>query len=261
MLVGLLLVSPTSMNATLAHKVSAAAHEALPHANPLSLAQMNKLATLALERHPRTAVEVGCGPGTFSIGLVKRSDIRVTAFEINPYFVIRARQSVAREQLVGEVAFLQEDAKTYAGEKVDLMICIGSSEAFGTPRQAISHATNLLQTNGTLVFGDLVWLSPPPQQFLDFLGAPEELYWSAECSSQVFATEDLVLHAELRASVESWEEYEGAILTGRLALANTLSVDEGHALRERAHGWFHEYKARGQHCLGFAAYVATRRGG
>ena len=249
------------MNATLAQRVSAAAHEALPHANPLSLDQMNTLVTLALERHPRTAVEVGCGPGTFSIGLVKRSDIRVTAFEINPYFVIRARQSVADEQIVGEVAFLQEDAKTYAGDKVDLVICIGSSEAFGTPRQALSHATSLLKANGTLVFADLVWVSPPPQQFLDFLGAPEELYWSADSSSQVFATEDLVLHAELRASVESWEEYERAILAGRLALANTLSVDEGHALRESAHGWFHEYTARGQHCLGFAAYVATRRGG
>ena len=115
------------------------------------------------------------------------------------------------------------------------------------------------KSRGTLVFADLVWSAPPPRSFLEFLGVEEMLYWPAEQAAGILAREGLEPGAELRASPAAWDDYERAILAGRLAAADSLDAEDGNALRERAHRWFREYEAHGRHCLGFAAYVAVRR--
>ena len=245
------------MNSLTPQQLTAAAHAVLPHANPLSVEQMNRLVSLALYSRPRTALEIGCGPGTFSIALAEQSDLDVTAIDINPYFLDRARLAAAQRALIGTVTFEQRSASDYEGPEVDLVVCIGSSQALGTPCEAVSRAASLLRPDGTLVFADLIWSSPPPDRFLEFLGYTEDLYWTTETSTAIFAQANLKVTAEFQASRVSWQEYEQAVRQGRLALADSLPSEQAQPVRSRAETWFQAYEQYGQHCLGFAAYVAS----
>ena len=68
---------------TFRQQLGVEAHRHLPHANPLSVEQMDGLRQAALARHPRTALEVGCGTGGFALGLAQRQDVRVIALDPN----------------------------------------------------------------------------------------------------------------------------------------------------------------------------------
>lgn len=46
---------------SLKDRTSAAAHRDIPHANPLSAAQLESLAKLVAASEPSTALEIGCG--------------------------------------------------------------------------------------------------------------------------------------------------------------------------------------------------------
>lgn len=243
------------MNTLSAEQISAVAHEALPHANPLSVEQMGQLVELAIAKHPRTALDIGCGPGAFSLGLAQRAAIQITALDINPYFLARAREAASRKPLMGVVSFEHMQANEYHGEPVDLVACIGSSHALGTPREAVMRAAGNLRPGGSLIFADLVWTMPPPAEFLAFLDISDDLYWHADDSAAVFAAAGLVVTAEVRASSDSWNAYERTILGARQALAHTLTKEQEDTLRLRAENWFEAYERYGQHCLGFAAYV------
>lgn len=249
------------MNTVSQQQLSAAAHATLPHANPLSIGQMNRLVALALASRPRSAVEIGCGPGSFAVALAEQIKLDVTAIDSNPYFLDRARLLASQKKLVGTVTFELRSASEYAGPEVDLVVCIGSSQALGTPRQAINRAGRLLRAGGMLILAELIWSSPPPAKFLEFLGTTADHYWPEGSATSVFAQADYRLIEQSHASRASWLEYERAILAGRLALAETLPPDQAQAVRSRAELWFRRFEEHGQHCLGFAAYVAIRRGG
>lgn len=186
-----------------AQAVSAAAHARLPHANPLTVEQMSDLVTKALARAPQTALEIGCGPGTFCTELARRGPVQVTALDPNASFLARAKERAASHPLQGTVTFYEQEAATYKGPSVDLVVCIGASQAFGQPREAVRKATRLLVPGGTLIFADIVWSAAPPAEFLGFLGVAQDLYWLRTEAEAVFAAAGLTIEAELQASADS----------------------------------------------------------
>jgi hypothetical protein len=167
----------------------------------------------------------------------------------------------SQKLLIGTVSFELCSAGEYEGTGVDLVVCIGSSQALGTPREAINRAGHLLRAGGTLVFAELIWSSPPPVNFLEFLGTTFDHYWSKEAAASVFTQANYTLTEQFDASHASWLEYEQAVLAGRVAFAETLPPEQAQSVRSTAELWFQLFMEHGQHCLGFAAYVATRRGG
>jgi ubiquinone/menaquinone biosynthesis C-methylase UbiE len=241
-------------------KISSEAHKLLPHANPLSVEQMQSLIELALVNQPRTALEIGCGAGTFSIALAERQDVHVIAMDTNPYVLERATVAAASATLIGKIDFLQSPAAEYAGDPVDLIVCVGSSQAFGNPRKALHELHKLLRPNGRLVFAELAWSSKPPQNYLQYLGMSEEDYWMIEASEDVLASSNFALEGRFVASAESWEKYETGVLHGRLEFAKSLPPDENSKLVTDAIEWHDSFERIGRHCLGFIAIVATHIG-
>ena len=246
------------MSLTFQQQLSAAAHKAMPHANPLSVAQMNRLVEIAVAHAPHKALEVGCGPGSFAIALAKDVPVAVTALDINEDFLARARTAAGAESIKGSIYFHNRDAATFSGELFDLVVCIGSSQAFGTPAQAVAYLSTLLRDGGLLIFADLNWSSAPPQEFLSVLGVPEDFYWSKREEMAPFVAAGLSLHHTLRASPESWQSYEEGILTGRMTFAKTLPPAQAEQVRHRAFSWFSAFEKHGCSCLGFDAYVAQK---
>jgi cyclopropane fatty-acyl-phospholipid synthase-like methyltransferase len=242
-------------------QLSSEAHKNLPHANPLSLDQMSDLLEAALVRRPRTALEIGCGAGGFSIELAKRHGVHVVALDTNPYALERAMAAASKAQLIGTVEFRHKPAADFNGEPVDLVVCIGASQAFGTPRQALQALRGLLAPNGTLVFAELSWSAKPPSEYLQYLATSEGDYWTAKEAEHVFAEAGLKVETIMIASADSWTQYEAGVLHGRLEFAKTLAPDQAAEIVETSTEWFRLYEAHGRHCLGLLACVATRSDG
>jgi len=240
-------------------RISAAAHARLAHANPLSSAQMGELVARAAATDPATALDIGCGPGAFAVGLAARRPVRVRAVEPNGHFVERGRVLAAERELVGSVAFEERALSDADGhERFDVVACIGSSSAIGTPRDALRRCHELVSERGVVVFADLVWAAEPPPEFLDLLGSDADTFWRREDALHEFEACGLESLWSCAASRDSWEAYERAVLAGRLALSDQLRSVEGETLRESATVWYDAYQRHGRVCFGFDAHVARR---
>lgn len=238
------------------HQVTAAAHQRIPHANPLSEAQMMELADWAVRWQPSTAIDIGCGPGSFSVALAARASVSIRAIDLNAAFLERGKSTARTTLLVGNIEFLERPLQEDEGEPFDLVVCIGSSGAVGSPRDALHRCKELLAPGGTLVFAELAWTTQPAEEFVSFLGIESAFYWLQSEGQQVFAQCGLSLHYQCEASASSWEDYERAVLEGRLKLAASLSADVAESLRSRACSWHRSFEQYGRLCFGFNAYVA-----
>ena len=138
------------------YQVSAAAHEGISHANPLSEAQMAELADWAVRRRPSTAIDIGCGPGSFSVALAARASVSVRAIDLNAAFLQRGKSAAQCALLVGTIDFLERPLHEDEGEPFGLVVCIGSSGAVGSPRDALRRCTKLLARDGILIFAELL---------------------------------------------------------------------------------------------------------
>jgi cyclopropane fatty-acyl-phospholipid synthase-like methyltransferase len=203
-------------------------------------------------------LDIGCGPGAFSINLARRCSAVITAIDVNAEFLERAQRDVLRHRLVGSIDFRNEAARNYTAKRFDAIVCIGSSQAFGSPSEALQICSSMLDTNGTLVFADLVWAAPPCVEFLKFLGIERSYYWRESEPALQFDQAGLVINRQELATRSSWRTYEDAVLRGRLAFAEGRESSEAEQVRSSAQAWASAYDQYGQHCLGFAAYVASK---
>ena len=241
------------MTRTLTQRVSAAAHADLPYANPLSDVQMASLVAWVVARAPATLLDIGCGAGVFSISVASTFPAKILAIDLD---VSRARAAAAVKTLAGYVEFWEGPMREVAVSRYDAVVCVGSSHALGSPREALKQCRELLNSDGVLVYADLVWTSPPTSEYLSFLGCEEGHYWHRAEGPDVFRQAGLKIDQEIVASTESWLAYEEAVLLGRRRFSESLPDGEKQVVLSNAETWSAMYALHGRACLGFVSYVA-----
>jgi SAM-dependent methyltransferase len=245
------------MSAPLAMRVSAAAHAALSYANPLSARQVDALIGFIAQTSPTTALDVGCGAGALAIFLATKSSVRVLGIDISEPVLERARLASAGKVMLGEARFMNTSPASLPDETFDAILCVGSSQAIGTPVEALSWCRDRLSPGGTLLFAELTWRRRPEPQFVEFLGVAESLYWPEEHEAIVFADAGFRVLLVERASPQAWKAYEDAVYAGRSRFAAQLDPEEGSLVLARANAWKTAFETYGTNCLSFTAYVAV----
>ena len=224
-------------------------YEHLTFNAPLSDARADALVGRLAAAGPSTVVDVGCGWGELLLRIAARSP-RVAALGVDTEerHLERARAR-ARELGVANRVTFQNRPGDELTEPSDVVICIGSSHAFGdTPAQALAALRPLVRPGGRLVLGEGTWEVRGPVE-------PDRVWDDVVALPSVAGLVDLAVEAGYRPLwVETADEDElFAFESGYLAdLEEWLMHHDDVAVRARADEhrsrWLHGYR----NAFGFA---------
>lgn len=106
-----------------------------------------------------SVLEIGCGPGHLALRLARDHGLKLTALDLDPAMIARARANaervpaVAREQLdfvVGDVAALPFDEGSF-----DAVVSTMSMHHWDEPALGLSEIARVLQPNGRALIWDI----------------------------------------------------------------------------------------------------------
>jgi len=158
-------------------------------------AEAEKLAELAAPRGDERALDLACGPGTFTRAFARR--VRsIVGLDLTPPLMQQGRAAAAAEGSVS-VAWGCGNAAAlpFAEGAFDLATCGYSLHHFGEPAEALAEVARVLRAGGRLALMDLI----VPGEVLSAAGAANNEIEIARDASH----ETTFFAAELRARVEA----------------------------------------------------------
>ena len=242
-------------------RLSSIAHSRHPIAAPVSGANVNRLLRRADQRPAARILDLGCGEAAWALqALAFCPDGHADGVDISRYALERAAEAAAERGLADRLTLHERDARRYmANGDYDLVMCVGSTHAFGGFDPTMRLAGQHVNANGILLVGEGFWQVPPtpealaaleaaPQDFTDLAGlvdAAEQAGWTP-------------VYAHISDAAE-WDSYEWSWV-GSLtewALDNPGHPDAAEArtlAREHREQWLRGYR----NVLGFATLVLRR---
>ena len=225
--------------------VSAITHGDVPFANPLSEAAVEEAIGLLAVPAGGTALDVGCGNGEVLARIKRRHGVTTMGIEPSHRWaqVARERVDVVHEATLAKVAPMQG--------AWDVVVCIASSHAFGTWRDALTGLRQLARPGGRALVGEGFWRRAPSPGYLQALGGasadelPDHDALIAGVREAGWEVED-----ERIASDADWARYEEALIANG---ERYLGEHDAPALR----AWVEAARTRWSHpdgrdTLGFA---------
>ncbi|HET6628092.1 MAG TPA: class I SAM-dependent methyltransferase [Nocardioidaceae bacterium] len=187
-------------------------YEHLSFNAPLSDRRAGRIVSRLAASAPSVVLDVGCGWGELLLRVLEACPAATgVGVDTDGRALERARANAARRGLDDRVELLQADAGDASGT-ADVVLCIGSSHAFGDTAQALSALRERVRPGGRLVLGEGTWNTPAADADLSLV--PDDLPRLADLAGLV----ELAVGAGYRplfvetASVEEWDTFESGYL-------------------------------------------------
>jgi ubiquinone/menaquinone biosynthesis C-methylase UbiE len=195
-------------------------------------------------------LDVGCGKAQMLVRAARRYRATCVGVDPNRAFLEAARSEALElhDKRVQEVALQRESFHA--------ALCIGSTHAFGTYKNALVELARLVCPGGCLAVGEGYWKRPPSPEYLEVLeGTPEE-FTSHEGNMRLGEALGLKLRFTAASSDAEWDAYEGlyAASVERFAAEHPEDPDRD-AMLARSRRWYRAYAAWGRSTLGFGLYL------
>jgi SAM-dependent methyltransferase len=117
-------------------------------------------------------LDVGCGVGTSAMTITRRFGAKVSAVDISPIMLTRARSNVRRSGLTGQVTVTYGDilALDFPDNRFDRVIAEAVTMFVNRPR-AVRELIRVCKPAGRLLATEFFWREPPPPEAREvFLG-------------------------------------------------------------------------------------------
>ncbi|GAA3341054.1 class I SAM-dependent methyltransferase [Amorphoplanes nipponensis] len=243
-------------------RLSSIAHARHPIAAPILGVNVNRLLRRADRQPAARILDLGCGQAAWALqALAHHPDGHADGVDIDRYALERAAAAADARGLADRLTLHERDARDYVPDgEHDLVLCVGSTHAFGGLTGTLALAGRHVHPDGVLLVGECFWEAPPTPEALAALGAePTDHTGLADLVATVEAAGWAPVYAHISDTAE-WDDYEWS-WTGSLtawALDNPGHPDAAAALalaRDRREGWLRGYRK----VLGFATLVLRRR--
>ncbi|GII60346.1 SAM-dependent methyltransferase [Sphaerisporangium krabiense] len=236
--------------------LSAIAHRDHPIAAPVSEANLDRLLRRAALPEAARVLDVGCGEGEWSLRALELVSSAVAdGVDISPHALASAGRAAAARGLSDRISLHSSPAERFsAPEPYDLVLCMGSTHAFGGLKPTMDAIARFVRPGGLALVGEGFWERPPTPELAEVIGDYRDLAGTVETAE---SEGWLTVYAHV-STLEEWDEYEWS-WTGSLSrwAAEHPGPDGDQALaaaREHRELWLNGYRAT----LGFASLLLLR---
>jgi len=242
-------------------RLSSIAHTHHPIAAPVFGVNVNRLLRRAGREPTARVLDLGCGEAAWALqALAQFPDGHADGVDTSRHALERAEAAAVERGLGDRLMLHERDARTYVPDgDYDLVLCVGSTHAFGGFAETLELAGRHVNREGILLVGEGFWEVPPTPEALAALDAtPEEFTDLAGLVDVAERAGWAPVYAHVSDAAE-WDYYEWS-WTGSLtrwALDNPGHPDAAEALalaREHRDQWLRGYR----NVLGFATLVLRR---
>jgi SAM-dependent methyltransferase len=242
-------------------RLSSIAHAHHPIAAPVLGVTVNRLLRRADRQPAARILDLGCGQAAWALqALAHYPDGHADGVDLSRHALERAEAAAVERGLADRLTLHLRDARSYVPDgDYDLVLCVGSTQAFGGFAATLDLAGRHVHPDGVLLVGECFWAAPPTPEALAALEVTAQEY--TDLAGLVDAAGQAgwaPVYAHVSEAAE-WDDYEWS-WTGSLtgwALDNPGHPDAAGALaaaREHRDRWLRGYRA----VLGFATLVLRR---
>lgn len=137
------------------------AHAGLTFNAPLDDKRANALVAALPISPGHHVLDLGCGWGELLLRiLVAHPATTGTGVDSERVALDRGVRLAAQRGLHGRVEFVEADAATFI-DVADVVVCVGSSHAWGGPEVALAWLRECVTPGGRVLHGDAFWADPP----------------------------------------------------------------------------------------------------
>ncbi len=239
-------------------RFSTIAHRSHTFCSPMSDARAQRLIELLTLSKKSTMVDVGCGKAAFLLQAMAETGAHGTGIDPNEAFLTSAETHAQQLQLQDRLELRRANAAEtdLPPASFDVAICIGSSHAFGTYRDALAALARLTRPGGHILIADPYWRKEPDDAYLSFLGAQRSSHMTHAENEAAGSAEGLVPLYSCVSSADEWDHYEGLFCRSvELFVHEQPSNPDANAFRARIRAWREAYRTWGRETLGFGFYL------
>ncbi|GHA66713.1 MULTISPECIES: SAM-dependent methyltransferase [Streptomyces] len=235
-------------------QISRLAHAHHPIAAPLDDDSVRRLLAQAVPGDGARVLDLGCGGAEWLLrALAGHPRLTAEGVDVSASALDHARGAAARLGVADRLTLHHEDAARFAAPHgFDLVLCVGSTHAFGGLPATLAAAREHLAPGGRVLVGDGFWEREPSPEAVESLGDLDDLPTTLD---RVVADGWTPVggHISTRRELDDYEwAWTGALAAW--ALDHPADPDRAQALETAtAHrdGWLRGYRD----CLGFLCLV------
>jgi len=193
-------------------------------------------------------LDLGCGSGELLLRIVEAHPATTaTGVDTGKEGLDRGRLAAVRRGLQRRVEFVEAAAETFV-DIADVVICVGSSHAFGGTGPALEWLRECAAPGGRVLFGDGFWAADPTPRALATIGELPRL-------EQIQATAEAAGFRIERAEISTQEEWDAFEAGWRAGLERSTDPEAIAFAAERKE----EYEEGYRGLIGFAWLVLVPR--
>jgi SAM-dependent methyltransferase len=226
--------------------------------NPLSLAKLDELVTLADLSPGARVLDIACGKAELLLRLAERYGVQGDGVDLSPYCVGDAREKAQVRVPDARLTFHEQDGGKFDAPpgSYDLAMCVGASWTFGGHRGTLRALSRFVRPGGLVVAGEPYWRKTPDSAYLIASGLEAAVFATHAGNLDIAVEAGLVPLYTLVSSEDDWDRYEALQWRAaeRYAAANPDDPDVEEIVR-RQRAARNAYLQWGRDTLGWAVYL------